>query len=476
MRAVRRTLVLLACAALMPTIALAQAVIAGSVKDSSGAVLPGVNVEAASPELIERIRTAVTDGAGQYRIEDLRPGAYTVTFSLPGFTTLKREGIELTGTFTATINVELKVGVVAETVTVTGESPVVNIQSARREMTLNNDVLKAIPTVRSYNATVSVVPGVTTNLNDVVTATATTQFPIHGGRAGRIGDCRPGDERRAQDGRQQEIGRALHELHRQEVVRRQFQRRATGCRARGPDAALERVRRERVVRRSDQAGQSLVLPERTHAGQYKNHRERVLQPERGRPDQVAVLARSEPSGLQRSDVGERQWTRHVADKHAQQGWRFLGRAGKLPHVHGSHDGYHRSGARRARSPRPEPDETAPRHASDLVVALDEQAAPRCRLGRDLLRVGQFRASSESYARSDQRRRTMCRGLPGERRDSRSGVSIAGLGPELRRLVQLARVGVVRDRTAEPQGRIPGHLLERHSDLVHEQPESRLSIQ
>src|SRR3989454_1990107 len=182
MRAVRRTLVLLACAALMPTIALAQAVIAGSVKDSSGAVLPGVNVEAASPELIERIRTAVTDGAGQYRIEDLRPGAYTVTFSLPGFTTLKREGIELTGTFTATINVELKVGAVAETVTVTGESPVVNIQSARREMTLNNDVLKAIPTVRSYNATVSVVPGVTTNLNDVVTATATTQFPIHGGR------------------------------------------------------------------------------------------------------------------------------------------------------------------------------------------------------------------------------------------------------------------------------------------------------
>src|SRR6267142_1782840 len=182
MRAVRRTLVLLACAALMPTIALAQAVIAGSVKDSSGAVLPGVNVEAASPELIERIRTAVTDGAGQYRIEDLRPGAYTVTFSLPGFTTLKREGIELTGTITATINVELKVGTVAETVTVTGESPVVNIQSARREMTLNNDVLKAIPTVRSYNATVSVVPGVTTNLNDVVTATATTQFPIHGGR------------------------------------------------------------------------------------------------------------------------------------------------------------------------------------------------------------------------------------------------------------------------------------------------------
>ena len=182
MHAVMRTLVLSAGVAMMPAIALAQAVIAGSVKDPSGAVLPGVTVEAASPELIERIRTAVTDGTGQYRIEDLRPGTYTVTFTLPGFATLRREGIELTGTFVATIAVELKIGAVAETVTVTGESPVVNIQSARRELTLNNDVLKALPTVRSYNAMVSVVPGVTTNLNDVVTATATTQFPIHGGR------------------------------------------------------------------------------------------------------------------------------------------------------------------------------------------------------------------------------------------------------------------------------------------------------
>ena len=182
MRAVMRTLVLSACVAMMPTLALAQAVIAGTVKDSSGAILPGVTVEATSPELIEKIRTAVSDGTGQFRVEDLRPGIYMVTFSLPGFTTLRREGIELTGSFIATINVELKVGTVSETVTVAGESPIVNIQSARREVTLSNDVLKAIPTVRSYNAMVSIVPGVNTNLNDVVTATATTQFPIHGGR------------------------------------------------------------------------------------------------------------------------------------------------------------------------------------------------------------------------------------------------------------------------------------------------------
>ena len=167
---------------LIPRIALAQAVIAGVVKDASGAVLPGVSVEAASPALIEKVRSAVTDGTGQYRIENLRPGTYSLTVSLTGFTSYKREGIELGGSFTAVINADLKVGAVAETVTVTGEAPVVDVQSARREVTLSNDVLKAIPTVRGYNALVNVVPGVMTNLNDVVTATSTTQFPIHGGR------------------------------------------------------------------------------------------------------------------------------------------------------------------------------------------------------------------------------------------------------------------------------------------------------
>src|SRR5881296_2193770 len=107
----------------------AQATLAGTVKDTSGAVLPGVTVEASSPVLIERVRTAVTDGSGQYRIIDLRAGEYTVTFTLTGFTTVKREGIELTGTFTASVNAELRVGGVAETITVSGESPIVDVQS-----------------------------------------------------------------------------------------------------------------------------------------------------------------------------------------------------------------------------------------------------------------------------------------------------------------------------------------------------------
>ena len=91
----------------LPALAAAQATITGVVRDSSGAVLPGVTAEAASPALIEKVRTAVTDSAGQDRIEALRPGTYTVTFTLPGFSTVKRDGIELTGSFIASVNAEL---------------------------------------------------------------------------------------------------------------------------------------------------------------------------------------------------------------------------------------------------------------------------------------------------------------------------------------------------------------------------------
>ena len=177
-----KALAVVALIILIPAGARAQAVIAGSVRDTSGAVLPGVTVEASSPALIEKVRTSISDSSGQYRVEDLRPGVYKVTFTLPGFSTFEREGVELTGSFTATINAEMRVGNLQETVTVTGESPIVDVSSARRQTVINNEVLKAIPTVRSYNALVVVVPGVVTNTNDVATGTATTQFPIHGGR------------------------------------------------------------------------------------------------------------------------------------------------------------------------------------------------------------------------------------------------------------------------------------------------------
>ena len=121
----------LVCVLLLPATALAQASLTGTVRDGSGGVLPGVTVEASSPVLIEKTRSAVSDGSGQYRIVDLRPGTYTLTFTLPGFVTVKRDGIELTGSQTITIPAEMRVGGIEETITVTGESPVVDVHPSR---------------------------------------------------------------------------------------------------------------------------------------------------------------------------------------------------------------------------------------------------------------------------------------------------------------------------------------------------------
>src|SRR3954471_9135065 len=140
-----RVLCVLAMALVAPVAAFAQASIAGTVKDPSGAVLPGATVEAASPTLIEKVRTAVTDGFGQYKIENLRPGMYSVTFALTGFSTVKRDGIELAGSFSATVNAEMKIGSVEETITVSGESPIVDVQSGNRQKTLSQDVLTGLP-------------------------------------------------------------------------------------------------------------------------------------------------------------------------------------------------------------------------------------------------------------------------------------------------------------------------------------------
>ena len=166
----------------------AQPAIAGLVEDASGAAAPGVLVEAASPALIEKSRTAVTDDAGRYRIEDLRPGTYQVRFTLAGWTPYKAEGIELSGSMTTTVNVQLTLQSLADSVTVMADNPVVDVHAPRSDVTLTGDVVKSIPTIRSYNAIVTLVPGVVTSVNDVVTSTATTSFPIHGGRTneGRV--------------------------------------------------------------------------------------------------------------------------------------------------------------------------------------------------------------------------------------------------------------------------------------------------
>jgi hypothetical protein len=132
----------------------------GIVQDSTGAVMPGVTVEAASPALIEQVRTAVTDGNGRYAVIDLRPGTYTVTFTLPGFKVVRREGIVLEGAFTAQVNAALSVGALEETVTVTGESPIVDTQSTQNQAVLNRGVLDVLPAARTMQGGAALVPGV----------------------------------------------------------------------------------------------------------------------------------------------------------------------------------------------------------------------------------------------------------------------------------------------------------------------------
>jgi hypothetical protein len=123
--------------------------IAGLVTDASGSVLPGVTVEASSPALIEKVRVVITDGTGQYRIVDLRPGVYTVTFQLPSFSTVRRDGIELSIGFTATVNAELRVGTVEETITVAGTSPIVDIQNVNESKVVTRELIDTIPCLSS---------------------------------------------------------------------------------------------------------------------------------------------------------------------------------------------------------------------------------------------------------------------------------------------------------------------------------------
>jgi hypothetical protein len=160
--------------------------IAGVVRDASGGVLPGVTVEAASPALIEKVKTTVTDEQGQYRIIELRPGPYTVTFTLPSFSTVKREGLELTSNFTASVNAELTVGAIEETVTVSGQSPLVDTQNLTQQKTITKDLIDAVPTSKSQLGIVALMPSVVTpqNSQDVGGSKGerSVRISVHGGK------------------------------------------------------------------------------------------------------------------------------------------------------------------------------------------------------------------------------------------------------------------------------------------------------
>lgn len=165
--------------------------IAGVARDTTGAILPGVTVEASSPALIEKVRTAQTDSEGRYQITELRPGIYTVTFTLEGFNTIRREGIELTTGFTASVNADLQVGSMAETITVSGQSPVVDLQNTKQQVVMTREVIDTVPTGRSFQNLGVLIPGVTggqvvgSPVNQDVGGSAGQSFmtlAIHGGR------------------------------------------------------------------------------------------------------------------------------------------------------------------------------------------------------------------------------------------------------------------------------------------------------
>jgi len=166
---------------LFPAVAHGQATLAGALRDTSGAVLPGVTVEASSDVLIEGSRTTVTDATGQYRIPSLPPGIYKVTFTLPGFAVVVREGVEMSGTGTITINAEMRVSAIEETITVTGETPVVDIRSTRREAVLNSEVVASLPASRGVGNLLMAVPGISLQIVNSGADPRMTMFTARGG-------------------------------------------------------------------------------------------------------------------------------------------------------------------------------------------------------------------------------------------------------------------------------------------------------
>ncbi len=319
---------------LAPSLAHAQATLAGVVRDASEAVLPGVTVEVSSPVLIEKVRTAVTDGTGQYRLTQLPPGTYSMTVTLTGFTTVKREGIEVTGSGVIPINIAMRVGAVAETITVSGETPVVDTQSARRQAVLSNEVINTLPATRTYGALLSAIPGLQVQGNGSAAITPfMAMFTANGGRAneGRmmidglpvaasfngggvstfIYDTPNADEMQvlvsgalgeAENGGPQVniVPKAGGNTFKGTAFVSDAGKWSTGNNLDGSCAHVttasrrdQLMGRQRLGRRSDQEGQAVVLRQRARSTRPSTLSRRLRQPQRRRRDEVDVRAESE---------------------------------------------------------------------------------------------------------------------------------------------------------------------------------------
>lgn len=190
MRALVRIVTLFVSIVSVPAIAAAQGTLTGTVRDTSGAVLPGATVEASSEALIEKTRSAITDDTGQFRIVDLRPGTYSLTFTLEGFNAVRRDGIELSGDATLTVSAELRVGSIQETVSVTAESPIVDVQSVRRQVTVSNEVISSLPAARSYAGVMMLIPATTIQAGGNLDIQVTPGMLVFGGMGGRNNEAR----------------------------------------------------------------------------------------------------------------------------------------------------------------------------------------------------------------------------------------------------------------------------------------------
>lgn len=170
--------------------------IVGVVKDATGAVLPGVSIAAESPALIERVRSVVADEQGQYRIVNLRPGQYVVTFTLAGFGTVRREGIELVPNVSASVNAEMRLGTLEESITVSGATPLVDVQNVTQQNVLTRTLLDTVPTNKGMLSFAALTPAVVspTTAQDVGGSKGemSVRMVIHGGKTG--------DQKLLQDG------------------------------------------------------------------------------------------------------------------------------------------------------------------------------------------------------------------------------------------------------------------------------------